>query len=227
MLREKHDNLNDWLEARKGGIGASECAVVLGLSPWKTIDELYDEKIGLRPVKDISDNPAVKFGHAAEKHIRGLTQLDLANQYDFEYHPYDIIRHDEYPFIFATLDCELLRKEDREKGVLEIKTGSFKNADDLAPWDAGLPNHYAAQGIQQLLCTGWKYNIFHARLKRDGYMESDMGLPAIKTYYRIMIADSMTEYLDYVLKKLCDFWYCVQKQIRPKSLITFDGTYRN
>ena len=58
-VKLKH-NPQSGCSPRKSGIGSSEAAAILGLSPFKTNVEVWEEKVGLREPKDISDNPAVK-----------------------------------------------------------------------------------------------------------------------------------------------------------------------
>lgn len=55
-------NSPEWLEFRKTGIGGSDAAAILGLSPFKTNVEVWEEKVGLRVSDDISDSPQVKYG---------------------------------------------------------------------------------------------------------------------------------------------------------------------
>ena len=55
-----------WLEARSHYIGGSDAAAVLGLNPYKSNLELWQEKTGLVVPEDISEKPYVKYGHAAE-----------------------------------------------------------------------------------------------------------------------------------------------------------------
>jgi putative phage-type endonuclease len=52
---------------RRTGVGASECAAALGLSPYQTRFELYQVKRGEVPEAD--DNLAMRFGLAAEPFI--------------------------------------------------------------------------------------------------------------------------------------------------------------
>jgi len=40
----------EWLEQRRQGIGASDAAVILGLTKWKSPMGLYAEKTGLVPM---------------------------------------------------------------------------------------------------------------------------------------------------------------------------------
>ena len=89
-----------WLEERKNGIGASDAAAILGLSPYMNNVGLWELKTGRREQKDIGNKPYVKFGIEAEKHIRALFALDNL-QYQVGYEEFRIIRNPEYPFIFC------------------------------------------------------------------------------------------------------------------------------
>ena len=40
----------DWLNYRRLGIGGSDAAAIMGLSPYATIRDLYFDKIGVMPV---------------------------------------------------------------------------------------------------------------------------------------------------------------------------------
>ena len=59
------DTREEWLEARKGTIGGSEAAAVLGKSPWLTNTQLWEDKTGRKPRGEIS-NDATEYGRAAE-----------------------------------------------------------------------------------------------------------------------------------------------------------------
>ena len=42
----------DWLNYRRLGIGGSDCAAIMGVSPFCTKRDLYYDKIGVKPVMD-------------------------------------------------------------------------------------------------------------------------------------------------------------------------------
>ena len=71
------DNRTDWLKARRKGIGGSDAASVLGISPWKSNVQLWEEKTGITEPEDISDKEAVCFGKESEAAIRRLFELDF------------------------------------------------------------------------------------------------------------------------------------------------------
>ena len=60
------DNRTAWLKARRKGIGGSDAASVLGISPWKSNVQLWKEKTGIAEPEDISDKEAVRFGKESE-----------------------------------------------------------------------------------------------------------------------------------------------------------------
>lgn len=66
----------EWLEARRDGLGASDAAAVLGISPWKTNVQLWEEKCRLVQPEDIGDKPAVQYGNDAEPLLRQFFALD-------------------------------------------------------------------------------------------------------------------------------------------------------
>ena len=43
----------EWLEARKGGLGASDAGAYMGVSPWKSNEQLWKEKCGIVEPEDI------------------------------------------------------------------------------------------------------------------------------------------------------------------------------
>jgi putative phage-type endonuclease len=60
----------EWLRWRAQGVTASEAAVVLGRSPYKTPWRLWAERTGLARAPDLSANPHVRRGNALEDEAR-------------------------------------------------------------------------------------------------------------------------------------------------------------
>ena len=110
---------SDWLEARSNYIGGSDAAAVLGMNPYKTNIELWQEKTGQTTPEDISDKPYVQYGTQAEMHLRGLFRLDFP-EYEVHYVENNLWLNDKYPFAHASLDGWLTEKETGRKGILEI-----------------------------------------------------------------------------------------------------------
>ena len=58
----------DWLDYRRLGIGGSDAAAIMGLSPFATIRDLYFDKIGVTPVIEEEEENwvAKEVGHRLE-----------------------------------------------------------------------------------------------------------------------------------------------------------------
>ena len=124
-----------WHAERAKGIGGSEAAAIVGLSPWCSNVELWQRKTGRKAAPDISDNAAVRYGHDAEPLIRKLFALDYADKYAVSYGgAFDMVRHPKHPFIFATLDGRLTEVKTGKKGILEIKTTSILRSMQQEKW---------------------------------------------------------------------------------------------
>lgn len=196
---------SEWHKARLSGIGASEAAAVLGMSPWKSNVDLWREKTGRKKPDDISDKACVAYGHAAEEHIRALFALDYP-QYEVSYGgAFDMVHHPEHPFIFATLDGRLVEKETGRRGVLEIKTTNIVRSMQREKWwgpdGPCIPDQYYIQVCHQLLATGWDFAVLHAQLK---YQYGDDIRSERRTYF-IERAD-IQEDIDYILPEEIKFW---------------------
>jgi YqaJ-like viral recombinase domain. len=146
--------------------------------------------------------------------------------YEIEWHPFDILRDEEYPFIFATLDGDMIRKRDGARGIYEAKTGTY-NRKTLDAWEQGIPQHYFAQNCQQLLATGWNYVVDHASVSTS--MDSEVYLPVERRFFRYfdLSTPGVRTTMATVKKCLIDFHYCCEHQIRPTSHLTWGGKYRS
>ena len=54
-----------WLEERKSRIGSSDIPIILGISPYKTPYQLWEQKVGLAPPQ--AENYATAKGHNLER----------------------------------------------------------------------------------------------------------------------------------------------------------------
>ena len=154
----------EWLEARKDGLGASDAAALLGLSPWKTNVQLWEEKCGLVIPEDIGDKPYVRYGNDAEPLLRSFFALDHP-EYRVSFTPYKIIKHQDLPFITCTPDGELEETATGRLGGLEIKTTEILSSTGWTHWKGRIPTEYYAQVCQQMLAAGWQFVELLAQIK--------------------------------------------------------------
>lgn len=208
-------NHADWLKARISGIGASEAACVVGLSPYKTNVQLWEEKTGRKIAPDISDKPYVQYGNEAEKHLRALFALDFP-QYQVDYDEFALISNNpDFPFAFATLDGELTEIATKRKGVLEIKTTEIMRGGQWKEWENQIPQHYYIQVLHQLLATGYDFAVLKAQIK---YTDKNGDKQAAIRHYHIERAD-VQEDIKWLAEKEKIFWDCVQNDKKPNQIL--------
>ena len=200
----------EWLEARKNGIGGSDAATILGLNPYKTTIQLWEEKTGKREAEDISEKPYVRYGTEAEDLLRQLFALDFP-QYEVRHEENTIIKHPEYPFLFASLDGKLIDKETGEMGILEIKTTNILQSMQKEKWKDKIPDNYYCQVLHYLNVTGYSFVILKAQLKYD----YDGEIKLDTRHYKI-VREDVEEDLRVLQEKEIEFWTkYVEKDIRP------------
>lgn len=140
----------EWLATRSGRIGGSDAAAILGMNPWKTNVQLWEEKAGIRQPEDISDKPYVQFGIAAEPIIRDLFQLNYP-QYKVEYVENNSWINDKYPFAAVSHDGWLTEIETGRKGIWECKTTEIVSSMSKEKWKDQVPMNYYCQLVHSFL----------------------------------------------------------------------------
>ncbi len=135
----------DWLRARRSGIGGSDVAAILGLSNWKTPYSVWQDKIGQGV--EIEDNAPMKWGRALEPVIR-QEYAEATGRVVLQ--PTNMLRHPKYEFMLANLDG---MTEDRR--VVEIKTA--RSAQGWGePGSDQVPQDYMFQVQHYMAVTGFE-----------------------------------------------------------------------
>lgn len=165
ITRVSYPDKQTWLAARKGKIGGSDAAAVLGLNPYKTNEELWEEMTGKRIPADISNRSYVIYGSKAEEHIRALFALDHP-EYQVDYYGDNMILNKKYPFAHASLDGELIELETGRKGIFECKTTELFSSMSKEKWDGdNIPNNYYIQVLHYLMVTEYEFVELRAQIK--------------------------------------------------------------
>ena len=159
------NNHEDWLEQRQRiGVGGSESASILGLSPYSCSAQVFYQKLGLASKKHTS--LAMIIGNEDEDKISRLWSHYDANigidSIPLNYQAKNvirkpmklsrIIRNPKYPYLFANPDR--LFKQGKDRAVLEIKTINHWEAQK---WESGVPIHYIIQIQHYMLVCEVKY----------------------------------------------------------------------
>lgn len=211
----------EWLTERGRTIGGSDASAVVGLNPYKTNVELWQEKTGRIIPEDISDKPYVKYGHDAELLLREMFKLDFP-QYQVDYVDNNLFRNKKYPWGHYSADgwlTEKIKIDDStnvitRKGILEIKTTEILQSMQKEKWDKKIPDNYYIQVLHGLLILEADFAVLKAQLKTvfDG-------VPYLQTkHYHIERADVEAD-IQYLAKEEEKFWRNVQNGIKPSLIL--------
>ncbi len=144
--RKAPQNYDEWLLDRQQNpsIGASQSAAVIGVHPWMTAVQLWEELVhGYQPKED---NLAMYLGREMESILRDLFYRETGMKVKQD----NKIRiHDKYSFLTTNLDGMVIG----EKVPVEFKTTAKK-------WDGEIPDHYFVQLQHQMMITGSPYIYF-------------------------------------------------------------------
>ncbi|UIY60042.1 YqaJ viral recombinase family nuclease [Burkholderia cepacia] len=134
-------NREDWLEERLSGVGGSDAAAALGLSPYKTTYELWLEKTKQLAAEDLDEVERIQFGRLMEDIIareyarREGVKVRRRNQ---------IVRHPKYPWMLANVD-RLIEGERRGLECKNVDAMAFRMGEWGEPGTDQVPEHYLLQ----------------------------------------------------------------------------------
>lgn len=185
---------NDWLEHRRHGIGGSDAAVIMGVSPWTSLMDLWLEKTG-QYVEGI-DSESMYWGRvledviAKEFAIRNKLKIRRVNA---------ILQHLDYPYMIANVDRVIVGR----KEGLEIKTGHEFSSQH---WENGVPAYYYAQVQHYMAVTGFK--LWHVAVLIGG------------NKYEQFVVHRSEDYINELIAAEAEFWKLVEERTPPP----IDGT---
>ena len=140
---------DEWLEARREGIGGSDAAAICGLNKWRSPFEVWMEKTGQLKPKEAGE--AAYWGTQLEdlvaREFMKRTGLKVQRRNA-------ILRHPKYHFMLANLDRVIVGSNEGP-GILECKTTSSYKAKE---WEEDkVPMEYIIQVQHYLAVTGYQY----------------------------------------------------------------------
>lgn len=205
-------NRAEWLEQRKGRIGGSEAACIVGMNPYQTNVELWEYKTGRRIAEDISDKPFVKYGTNAEEYLRELFKLDYP-QYNAHYVDNNMWLNEKYPFAHASLDG-WLEDEKGRLGVLEIKTTNILQSMQREKWNHRIPDNYYIQVLHYMMVTEFDFAVLKAQLKYD--YDGDIFLT---TKHYLIEREEVQEDIEFLEKAERRFFECIKEDRQPNLVL--------
>lgn len=197
------------LDGRLTGIGASDAAVAMGLSPYRTPLSLYLEKVGEAEPADLSDNEIVRWGNILEP----IIAREWSERTGVKAHRVnETLRHPEHDFMLCHLDFRQVGC----KRVLEIKNVNQFHA-ARAFGDEGtdqVPDQYLVQVHHQIVITralwGW-----------DG---GDLAALVGGNSLRVFSFEYDPELEALIVEKLAEFWKRVLDREPPEPTTIDDLT---
>ena len=158
----------DWLEARRRGIGASEAAAVLGVSPYATPISLYADKLGLvEPDEEASE--AIRWGLLLQPVIVARYK-QVTKRPAWDVPPYTVRRSRAHPFMLASLDA-LTTIEGGARIPLEVKNvGGYRAAD----WREEPPLWVQVQAQHQMAVLGSEHASVAALIGGNQFVYCDV-----------------------------------------------------
>jgi putative phage-type endonuclease len=180
----------EWLEWRRGGLGASDIAGVLGLSPWSSPVSVWARKVGLTGEPDSSE--AMRFGRMAEDMLARYLEEDTGLTVDGAQ---TRVERPDHPWMRCTVDGYGFDGPSRDPSsavaVVEFKT----TADAPEQWTPEVPLHYACQATWTTIVTGHPVVLF-------GVLHLAFGRPTFRVYEFQPSPDDIA----FVTRAATEFW---------------------
>lgn len=219
----KFKDEEDWLDARKGAISATDVGALVGISDFgKTALDVYMKAVYGKEKKLDENSPLIVRGHLLEPLIRKGFAIDYADTYKVTNPPQKgnwIWWDDGRPYLKGSLDGVLTRRSDRKQGILEIKTTELiEGSRKLEDWREGtLPQTYITQVLTYLAITGWEYAVLRVRIRvssidRVTHQKSFKGVEMHDYYFD---SEELSEQIEGVKKTVDDFW---KEHVIPKKV---------
>jgi putative phage-type endonuclease len=134
----------EWLSCRRSGVGGSDVAAIMGVSPFATARDVYYDKLNIASTEDGETNWVAKeIGNRLESLVAEIFQKKTGHRI---FQMKKMFRHPLYPFMIADIDY-YIGFPGGGFAILEIKTTHYNNRDS---WRDGnheiIPLNYELQG---------------------------------------------------------------------------------
>lgn len=190
-----------YLEERRKLIGGSDVAAILGLSPFRTAYQVYQEK--RKEVEDWKGNEATDWGSRLEPAIRQWYSDTTGRSVKV---PDKLLVHPKYPFMGASLDG--FTDDGR---VVEIKTAR-SGKDWGEPGTNQIPDYYAVQ--------------VHHYMTITGFQVADIPVSIAGSSPSLYVVEADKEISEMIIEACAKFWERVQSGNPPDPVTYADAVAR-
>ena len=178
-----------WHAARAKGIGGSEVAAILGISPYMTAFQLWEYKTNRKIQPDIGNLPHVKRGVMGEEVARMMIEREhevsfKPKMWQIEGTPFRATDDGYSLDLEVFLEIKCMGKDAHEKMKLAQKTNDT----------SAIPAHYLCQ------C---QYNLFVSQAKECWFYSFR---PEDETLYRVIVKPDAKEQ-KFIKKAVMSFWF--------------------
>jgi putative phage-type endonuclease len=185
-----------FLKSRDLGIGGSDAAAVLNLSPYKTPTELYMEKTGQVAPNDLSTNMAVRMGIRLEPIIREEFEAETGKKVICDE---SLFVHPEHKHVIAHVDGFIGHDAGFEAKSVGARSD---NGQWGGPGTDLVPEHYLLQCQHYMAVTG-----------RSTWYLAAFFLGRLEQVVYVIHRDD--DLISMMLDEYATFWNCVEKRITP------------
>lgn len=177
----------EWLKFRRNHVGASDASTIMGLNPWRTKKELWEEKtLGFTQVMNANMQRGQSMEKSALENYEALKNCIMT----------PLVAEDVvYPFLSASFDGI---SDDRKK-IVEIKCG--KSSHKLA-LIREVPIYYYAQ---------LQHQMYVADVEEIDYFSFDGKEGILINIIR------NEKFIQEMVEKEIEFWHCVTQFTPPKD----------
>ena len=191
---KKFPSRKSWLEARRGGLGGSDSAAIVGVDPYRSALQVYAEKTDL--IEPQEDNNILWWGRKLQPIVAQAYRRETGRK--LQYYGNLFFVSEERPHLFASLDAMIIELPGIPAGILEIKTSEVVTQREL---EEEIPLAWQVQLQHCLGVTGLEVGSFA------------VALPHRKLFYVDVPADK--EFIELLFDKEAAFWQRVQERRPP------------
>lgn len=186
------------LQARKRGLGGSDAAAVLGVSPYRTAMDVWLDKRGL--VESVRETEAMRWGTLLEPVIIREYQERTGREVTTP----EMLQHPEHDWMLGNLDG--ISHGPGGPVVLEVKCAGFRSAhrwgdpgSDFVPEEylCQVAHYMAVSGLPgadiAVLMNGSELRVYH--VERDVKLEEQL-IRALRTFWRINVCLNVPPAID-------------------------------
>jgi putative phage-type endonuclease len=145
LVLSAHAPREEWLNARRLGIAATDVVAIMGLSKYRSAFDVWTDKI-MTPDPDAPIGEAGLWGIRLEEPVA----REWAERHGLKTRRIGLIQHEQHPWAIASLD-RIVNGCPNGKCGLEVKTRSLHVA---GQWEAAVPVDVLTQVRWQLMVSG-------------------------------------------------------------------------